>query len=63
MVRSLRPDARLLKVRDVALMLSVSTATVYSLIERAKLASVGNSLRVPAESVDAIQGKGDAPAT
>jgi len=45
-----------LTVRDVAAALSVSTATVYALVERGELASfrVMNSIRVLREDLDAL---------
>jgi excisionase family DNA binding protein len=56
-IRSANSGDQLLKVREVAQMLSVSTATVYGLIKRGKLAAVqlsGSLVRVPAVAVAAI---------
>jgi excisionase family DNA binding protein len=49
-----RPVVRLLSVRDVAASLSVSRATVYSLVKGGELQRVwvGASIRVPAESLE-----------
>ncbi len=55
-VRNLRVLERLLRVREVAVMLSVSTATVYALLDRGDLTRiwVGDSIRVPAASVSEL---------
>ncbi len=54
-----RNSGRLLRVREVAELLSVSKATVYSLIDRHELERiwVGTSIRVPSASLDAFVGQ------
>ncbi len=51
---------RMLRVREVAETISVCTATVYAMLERGELERVwlGNSIRVTAESLDALIAKG-----
>ena len=51
-----RNSGRLLRVREVADLLSVSNATVYSLIDRHELEGiwVGTSIRVQSASLDAF---------
>ena len=51
-----RNSGRLLRVREVAELLSVSKATVYSLIDRHELERiwVGTSIRVTSASVEAL---------
>ena len=50
-----RNSVQLLTVREVSAALTVSRATIYSLMERGELIRVwiGSSLRVPTESLDA----------
>ena len=52
----LRPVAQMLRVREIAQVLGVSTATVYALVERGELERVwvGASMRVPNESLKAF---------
>ena len=54
--RATAPPRRILKVSSVAEMLEVSRATVYALIDRGELEHVwvGNSIRVPTESLEAF---------
>jgi excisionase family DNA binding protein len=52
----------MLRVREVAELLRVSTATVYALLKRGELEPVwiGASIRVSAEAVEALVARGGA---
>ena len=55
-----RPVTPLLTVRAVAEELAVCRATVYALLERGELERVwvGNSIRIPAASLEALLARG-----
>jgi excisionase family DNA binding protein len=55
-----RPVVPLLTVREVAEELAVCRATVYALLERGELERVwvGNSIRIPAASLEALLARG-----